>query len=113
MIDGTVAAQKAKSAILRTGERFGTEHLVGLLLGETSDNIEKFGHHKLPTFGVGQEFSRNEWRSIFRQLYAGGQLEQDIVRHEIVELLVGDVDVVDGAVVVAGVDQGPLDIDAE
>jgi ATP-dependent DNA helicase RecQ len=81
VIDGTVAAQKAMSAILRTGERFGTEHLVGLLLGETSDNIAKFGHDKLPTFGVGQEFSRNEWRSIFRQLYAGGLLEQDMGRY--------------------------------
>ena len=27
MIDGTVAAQKAMSAVLRTGSRFGTEHL--------------------------------------------------------------------------------------
>ncbi|MDQ2082048.1 DNA helicase RecQ [Xanthobacteraceae bacterium Astr-EGSB] len=81
VIDGTVAAQKAMSAILRTGERFGTEHLVGVLLGETSDNIEKFGHEKLPTFGVGKEFSRNEWRSIFRQLYAGGLLEQDMARY--------------------------------
>ena len=81
VIDGTVAAQKAMSAILRTGERFGTEHLVGVLLGETSDNIEKFGHEKLPTFGVGKEFSRNEWRSVFRQLYAGGLLEQDMARY--------------------------------
>jgi ATP-dependent DNA helicase RecQ len=81
VIDGTVAAQKAMSAILRTGERFGTEHLVGVLLGETNDNIEKFGHEKLPTFGVGKEFSRNEWRSVFRQLYAGGLLEQDMARY--------------------------------
>ena len=31
VIDGTIAAQKAMSAILRTGERFGTEHLISLL----------------------------------------------------------------------------------
>ncbi|MEO1330460.1 MAG: DNA helicase RecQ [Pseudomonadota bacterium] len=70
--DGSVAAQKALSAILRTGERFGVEHLIAVLLGEATDNVVKFGHQTLPTFGVGREFSRAEWRAIFRQLYAAG-----------------------------------------
>ncbi|HEY2138240.1 MAG TPA: DNA helicase RecQ [Xanthobacteraceae bacterium] len=78
MIDGTVAAQKAMSAILRTGERFGVEHLISLLIGEESEQIKKFGHERLPTFGVGKEHSRNQWRSIFRQLYAVGILSLDI-----------------------------------
>src|SRR5229473_2458881 len=54
VIDGTVLAQKAMSAILRTGERFGTEHLVSLLLGEDTEAIQKFNHQRLPTFGVGK-----------------------------------------------------------
>jgi ATP-dependent DNA helicase RecQ len=78
VIDGTIAAQKAMSAILRTGERFGTEHLISLLLGEATDGIRNFRHDALPTFGVGKEHSRNEWRSIFRQLYAAGILALDI-----------------------------------
>jgi ATP-dependent DNA helicase RecQ len=78
VVDGTVAAQKAMSAILRTGERFGTEHLISLLLGEETDGIKNFRHDALPTFGVGKEFNRNEWRSIFRQLYAAGILSLDI-----------------------------------
>jgi ATP-dependent DNA helicase RecQ len=78
VIDGTIAAQKAMSAILRTGERFGSEHLIDLLLGEETEAIRKFGHDRLPTFGVGTENSRNQWRSIFRQLYAAGILSLDI-----------------------------------
>ncbi len=78
VIDGTVLAQKAMSAILRTGERFGTEHLIGILIGETTEQIARFNHQALPTFGAGREKSRNEWRSIFRQLYAAGLLSLDI-----------------------------------
>ncbi len=66
------------SAILRTGERFGSEHLIDLLLGEETEAIRKFGHDRLPTFGVGKENDRNQWRSIFRQLYAAGILSLDI-----------------------------------
>jgi ATP-dependent DNA helicase RecQ len=78
VIDGTVLAQKAMSAILRTGERFGTEHLVNLLLGEETEQITRFNHQQLPTFGVGKEKDRNGWRAIFRQLYAAGILSLDI-----------------------------------
>src|SRR5262249_56034649 len=74
VIDGTTLAQKAMSAILRTGERFGTEHLISLLIGEETEQIAKFNHARLPTFGVGKEKNRNEWRSIFRQRYARGIL---------------------------------------
>jgi ATP-dependent DNA helicase RecQ len=81
VIDGTVLAQKAMSAILRTGERFGTEHLVSLLIGEETEQIQKFNHQRLPTFGVGKDKSRNEWRSIFRQLYAAGILSLDITEY--------------------------------
>ena len=70
--DGTVEAQKLLSAIVRTGERFGTEHLVSLLLGEETDAIRRFGHNRLKTFGVGKDRSKNEWRSLLRQIYAAG-----------------------------------------
>ena len=78
MIDGTIAAQKALSAIVRTGERFGTEHLANVLIGEDSEAIEKFGHDRLPTFGVGKEYGKQEWRSIFRQLHGAGIIALDI-----------------------------------
>jgi ATP-dependent DNA helicase RecQ len=81
VIDGTIAAQKALSAMVRTGERFGTEHLTNLLLGENTDAIGKFGHDRLPTFGVGKEYGKQEWRSIFRQLHGAGIIALDITGH--------------------------------
>ena len=57
-VDGTIQAQKALSAMLRTGERFGTEHLIAILRGEDTDKISQFGHDRLPTFGVGKDHSK-------------------------------------------------------
>jgi len=78
VIDGTIAAQKALSAVVRTGERFGTEHLTNVLIGEHSEAVEKFGHDILSTFGVGKEYGKLEWRSIFRQLHGAGIVALDL-----------------------------------
>ena len=76
--DGTVAAQKALSAALRTGQRFGAGHLIDILRGKASDKVKQFGHDSLPTFGVGKDLDDKGWRSVFRQLLAGGLLEADV-----------------------------------
>ena len=81
VIDGTIAAQKALSAIVRTGERFGTEHLANVLIGDDTDAVLRFGHDWLPTFGVGKEYGRQEWRSIFRQLHGAGIITLDVTGH--------------------------------
>jgi ATP-dependent DNA helicase RecQ len=79
--DGTVEAQKLLSAIARTGERFGTEHLVNLLVGEETDGIRRFGHARLKTFGIGKDRSKNEWRSLLRQIYAAGLVNLELAEH--------------------------------
>ena len=79
--DATVEAQKAMSAIVRTGERFGLEHLVAILTGDGTENVLKFNHDKLPTFGVGKDRKPAEWRSIFRQISAIGLIAQDMMEH--------------------------------
>ncbi len=75
--DGTVAAQKALSAVWRTRQRFGVGHLTDLLLGVKTEKIERFEHDQLPTFGVGSELDRKGWGSVFRQLIVRGALEVD------------------------------------
>ena len=81
LFDGTIEAQKAMSAIVRTGERFGMEHVVAILIGERTENVLKFNHERLPTFGVGADRKAAEWRSIFRQLSATGLISQDLMEH--------------------------------
>ncbi len=75
--DGTVAARKAMSAILRTGQRFGAGHLIDLLRGKATERMRQLGHDVLPTFGVGADLDEANWRGVFRQLLAAGLLHAD------------------------------------
>jgi ATP-dependent DNA helicase RecQ len=75
--DGTVAAQKALSAVHRTGERFGAGHLIDVLLGKATDRVHAQRHDELKTFGCGTEFDSDQWRNIYRQLVACGVLRSD------------------------------------
>ncbi len=75
--DATTAAQKALSCVHRTGQRFGVNYLVDVLLGKDDERIRRFGHHELSTFGIGQDLSANDWRAVFRQLVARGYLIAD------------------------------------
>ncbi|HEY1720255.1 MAG TPA: DNA helicase RecQ [Magnetospirillaceae bacterium] len=72
--DGTEAAQKALSAVIRTGQRFGAGHLIDVLQGVTNEKIERLSHDQLPTFGVGRNLDRKQWGSVFRQLVALGAI---------------------------------------
>ena len=76
--DGTEAARKALSCVYRTGQRFGVNHVVDVLLGKDDARIRQLGHHHLSTYNIGRELNRDEWRSVFRQLVARGFLAVDV-----------------------------------
>jgi ATP-dependent DNA helicase RecQ len=75
--DATEAAQKALSAIYRTGQRFGAVHLIDVLRGRMSERVLRWDQHRLSVFGVGIEHSDGEWRNVFRQLIALGYAQVD------------------------------------
>ena len=69
------------SVILRTRQIFGMEHLITVLRGEKTEMSDKHGHADLPTFGVGKDTSKVEWRSIFRQINAAGFAHVDVANY--------------------------------
>ena len=75
--DATEAAQMALSCVYRTGQRFGVNYVVDVLMGNARDRILQNRHDQLSTFGIG-DLDQNEWRSLFRQLIALGYLYADI-----------------------------------
>lgn len=76
--DGSIAAQKIISCILRTGQLYGSGYVIDVLLGKTNERIENQGHQSLSTYGIGTEHSSKEWQSLIRQLVARGYLLVDM-----------------------------------
>lgn len=79
--DGSIAAQKLLSCVLRTGQMFGAGYIIDVLLGKDSERIEKFGHKSLSVYGIGTEHSAKEWQSLIRQIVARGFLFVDMDAH--------------------------------
>ncbi len=79
--DGSIAAQKLLSCVLRTGQMFGGGYVINVLLGNSNERIEKNGHGALSTFGIGLEHSAKEWQILIRQLVARGYLFVDMDAH--------------------------------
>ena len=81
LFDGTEAVRKALSAILRTGEWFGTNHLIDILRGNETEKVREREHQGLPTFGVGKDIGRAQWQVIFRQMMGYDLIRPDPLRH--------------------------------
>ncbi|SMO74250.1 DNA helicase RecQ [Paracoccus laeviglucosivorans] len=79
--DGTEAAQKVLSAVLRTGQSYGAGHIIDVLTGNSTDRIRQRGHDQLPTFGVGRDIPKGQWQAIIRQMLGRDLLRPDPERH--------------------------------
>ena len=75
--DATEAARMALSCVYLTGQRFGVNYVIDVLMGNARERIVQNRHDQLSTFGIG-DLDSNEWRSLFRQLIALGFLYADI-----------------------------------
>jgi ATP-dependent DNA helicase RecQ len=95
-VDATVLAQKALSAVVRTGARFGVTHVIDVVMGRRSERVAALGHDALPTFGVGADESERTWRSLLRQLVAAGLLMPDPEAYGALRLGAGASDVLRG-----------------
>ena len=79
--DGTVPAQKLVSCIARTDQRFGAGHVIDVLRGKDTAKVRQHRHERLSTYGIGRDLGNNQWRSVLRQLIAGGYVRPNPARY--------------------------------
>jgi ATP-dependent DNA helicase RecQ len=78
MTDITIPAQKFLSAVKRTGEVFGVNYLIDVLMGNDTDRILSNGHQNLTVFGIGKEYSKKQWHMFANQLVSKEILNRDL-----------------------------------
>jgi ATP-dependent DNA helicase RecQ len=98
--DGTVAAQKLLSCIVRcesaSGFGFGAQHVIDILRGNRTAKVEQFRHDRLSTFGIGADLDAAQWRSVLRQLVMLRMVHVDTDRYSVLRLTAASREVLRG-----------------
>jgi len=98
--DGTVAAQKLLSCIVRcesaTGFGFGAQHVIDVLRGNRTAKVEQFRHERLSTFGIGADLEVAQWRAVLRQLVMLRLVQVDTERFSVLRLTAASREVLRG-----------------
>lgn len=88
--DGTLAAQKLLSTVVRvrqaSGFSVGLNHLADVLVGKETEKVRAWYHDSVSTFGIGKEFGRAHWLAIGRELVRLGLLRQTPGLRSVLEL---------------------------
>ncbi|WP_052462371.1 DNA helicase RecQ [Nigerium massiliense] len=76
--DGTVAAQKLLSTVVRLrterNQSFGAGQIIDILLGRETERVRQWHHDQLSTYGIGHDLTEQQWRGVVRQLLAQRKL---------------------------------------
>jgi ATP-dependent DNA helicase RecQ len=84
--DAVVVAQKILSCVARVKEKFGVTHVVGVLRGENTENIRKWSHDQLSTYGLLREHAKGDVRDWVYQLIGQGLLLQQGEEYPVLRL---------------------------
>ncbi|MHC4715356.1 MAG: DNA helicase RecQ [Planctomycetota bacterium] len=85
-VDATTDARIAMSAVARTGQRFGTVHVVDVITGADTEKVRDFRHDGLKTYGAGEDRPKRYWRMIIDNLIGQDCLRQTTGRFPVLHL---------------------------
>ena len=72
--DITIETQKILSCIYRMDQRFGTNTVIDVLRGSNNKRIKSLNFHKLSTYGIMKEYSKETLRDMISHLVSGGYI---------------------------------------
>lgn len=85
-IDGTILAQKAMSAVLRSHERININMTIDILRGSQKAELLWHGYHLMPTYGAGRDQSAVAWREYIFQMVMSGLMTIDYSQNAVLRV---------------------------
>jgi ATP-dependent DNA helicase RecQ len=84
--DATIISQKIMSAIIRTGQRYGINYIIDVLVGAKNKKILERDHHELSVYGIVDDYSKEDLRRIVSQLVVKKLIVKNGDEYPILEL---------------------------
>ena len=85
-----VEAQELLSMVLETviavKEKFKTDHVIDVLLGNETTDVVSYKHNELELFGMGAEEGEKLWNSVVRQALIDGYLDKEIENYGLLKI---------------------------
>ncbi|AKB13421.1 ATP-dependent DNA helicase RecQ [Methanosarcina thermophila] len=84
--DGTEAAKKLITCIQELNQRFGTNYVIDILTSSKNKKIRQNRHEKLKSYGIGREFTKEQWRSLASEMINTGLLNVSGAKYPVLKL---------------------------
>ena len=94
-VDITTASRMLLSTILRTEQNFGLHYVIDVLKGSKEQRVLQNGHDTLSVYGIGEEYTKNQWLTIGDKLLELGAVA--IGEFKVYKLTEFGVEVIKGA----------------
>ncbi len=85
-VDATRDARIVMSAIARTGQRFGSGHIVDIVAGADTKRIREPGHHTVKTYGAGRNKPKRHWQRLVDEMLGHGLVVRAGDRYPVLHL---------------------------
>jgi len=85
-VDLTTDAQILMSAVHRTGQRFGSRHIIEIVAGADTKRIRQLGHDRIKTYGAGSHRDRRHWHYLVDELIVQELVKQVGDRYPVLRL---------------------------
>ncbi|MFW5862819.1 MAG: DNA helicase RecQ [Spirochaetota bacterium] len=84
--DATTDARIVMSAIARTGQRFGVQHIIDIVTGSDTEKIRERDHQNLKTYGAGAHQKKKYWRRVTNELLAQNCLNRTDDQYPVLQI---------------------------
>ncbi|TVR89759.1 MAG: DNA helicase RecQ [Saprospirales bacterium] len=84
-VEATKEAQIAISAVVRLNQKFGANYLIDFVKGSQSEKI-RAAHKSLPTYGVGSDLTKPEWKGVLGSILEQGYLKRSAGEYPVLQL---------------------------
>lgn len=77
---------KALNLIINTKEKFKTDHLVDVLVGDASASVKSYRHDTIDEFGIGDDKDKHFWNMVFRRALIKSYIKKDIEQYGVIKI---------------------------